>query len=112
MPGSAKWPPPPDIESIQQLVAEADIEGFIADGAHPDEYEAEAEMLFAQIEHASTDELTAARLLPIIEVIWTRAFNLPADELAERRAKLHGLAEQIARFFGPDARPQVRGVKA
>lgn len=108
MPSTAKWPPPPDIDSIQQLVAEADIEGFIADGAHPDEYEAEAEMLFAQIETLGTDELTADRLLPIVEAIWTRAFNLPADELAERRAKLLLLAEQIARFFGPDARPQVR----
>ena len=26
---SSPWPPPPDIESIQELVAAADIEGFI-----------------------------------------------------------------------------------
>ena len=34
------WPPPPDIDSIQELVATADVEGFIAEGAPPDEYEA------------------------------------------------------------------------
>lgn len=104
------WPPPPDIDSIQHLVAEADIEGFIADGAHTDEYEAEAEMLFQRLEHFTTDQITPAHLLHILEDIWTRAFNLPADELEQRRPKVVALAEQIARFFGPEAKPQVRGV--
>lgn len=112
MPSSAKWPPPPDNESIQQLIAEADVEGFIADGAHSDEYEAEAEMLLGQIEHFATEELTAERVLPILEAVWTRAFNLPEDELQERRPKLLVLAQQVARFFGPDAKPQVREAQA
>ena len=68
---SQPWPPPPDLDSIQELVATADIEGFIAKGAPADEYETEAELLFNQLENA--------------------------------------LAQQIARFFGPEAQPQVRG---
>lgn len=35
---SRPWPPPPDLDSIQELVANADVEGFIADGAPVDEY--------------------------------------------------------------------------
>ena len=88
----------------------ADVENFIADGAPPDEYETEAALLFGQIQHLPTDELRAARILPILESIWNRSFELDDPSLLERRPKLAELAGQIERFFGPGARPQVRGM--
>ena len=103
------WPPPPDIDSIQELVATADIEGFVAKGAPADEYETEAELLFVQIENFPTADLVPDKILPILEDIWARNFSMPADELLQRRPALLSLAEQIARFFGPEAQPQVRG---
>ena len=107
---SKPWPPPPDLDSIKELVANADVEGFIADGAPADEYETEAELLFQQIQHLSTDELLAATILPILESIWNHSFEQSDPGLADRKPKLIELAGQIERFFGPGARPQVRGM--
>ena len=107
--GSAPWPPPPDLDSIKELFANADVEGFIAAGGPVDEYETEAEELHMAIETWQTSELTAARLLPILTDIWEGAFSLSDDETAKRVPKLQALAAEIERFFGPEARPQVRG---
>ena|ERR1700722_4343474 len=102
------WPPPPDLESIQDLVRAADIEGLIANGAPADEYEPEEEQILPAIQHLSTNELTAPNLLPILEAIWRKSFTLDEAELSSRRPALEGLAQQIARFFGPEAQPQTR----
>jgi len=106
---SKPWPPPPDFASINELVATADIEEFIAEGSPPDEYEIEAEELFEAIKDFPTTELTVARLMPVLEEIWARAFSLDAGVMAARKPKLEALAAQIARFFGPEAKPMVRG---
>lgn len=106
---SVPWPPPPDLASIQELFATADIEGFIADGAPADEYETEADELFAAIEHFPTAELLRAKLMPILEGIWRKSFSLDDAGLALRRSALDELAAQVERFFGPESKPQVRG---
>ena len=106
---SQTWPPPPDLASIKELTRDADVEGFIADGSPADEYDAEAEDLFRAIEHYATKELVAVRLMPILKRIWAVNFNVSGDELASRLPALEGLANQIARFFGPEATPLVRG---
>jgi hypothetical protein len=105
---SKPWPPPPDLESIQELVATADVEGFIADGAPADEYETEAELLFLAIENFPTADLLAPKLSAILDSIWTKNFSLDDAALAQRRPALLALAQQIERFFGPEAKPQVR----
>jgi hypothetical protein len=105
---SKPWPPPPDIDSIQELVATADVEGFIADGSPPDEYESEAELLFVAIENFPTADLLTPKILAILEPIWRSSFSLDESNLATRRPALEGLAQQIERFFGPTAQPQVR----
>jgi hypothetical protein len=106
---SNAWPPPPDLASIRELVRASDIEGHIAEGAPSDEYEPEEESIFASIAHLSTSEITAPILNPILEQVWRDSFALDDDSLAQRRPALHELARQIARFFGPEAQPQVRG---
>ena len=106
---SKPWPPPPDMDSVQELVANVDVEGFIAEGSPADEYETEADLLFHRVQSFSTDELTSAKLLPILENIWKRSFELSEAGIAMRRPKLIELAGQIERFFGPEAKPQVRG---
>ena len=102
------WPPPPDIESIQELVATADIENFIADGAPADEYETEAELLFNAIENFPTADILAPKLMAILEDIWRKSFSLDAAALTARKPQLEALARQIERFFGPEAKPQTR----
>ena len=104
----ATWPPPPDRASIDELVAAADVEGFVAEGAPADEYESEAETLFAAIRHFPTADLVPETLMPILMGIWRENFSLDDAGVAERTPALRGLAEQIARFFGPEAQPSVR----
>ncbi len=105
---SKPWPPPPDLESIQDLMREADPEGHIADGAPADEYEPEEEQLFAAIQYHPTADLLATNILPILEAIWRSSFSLDDAALTQRRPALLALAQQIERFFGPAAQPQVR----
>lgn len=102
------WPPPPDIESVRELVRSADPEGHLADGAHADEYEPEEEEILTAIAHLPTSELVVGTTLPLIEAIWRRSFVLDDTAMSERRPALLGLAQQIERFFGPEAKPQVR----
>jgi hypothetical protein len=106
---SKPWPPPPDLESIQELVRAADPEGHLAEGAPADEYEPEEEAILAAIQHLSTADLTVSNLQPTLEYIWRSSFNLNASELASRVPALTSLAQEIERFFGPEAKPQVRG---
>jgi hypothetical protein len=106
---SAPWPPPPDLESIQQLVREADTEGLIQYGDAPaDEYDGEAETLHAAITRFPTSQLIVANLQPIIETIWQKSFNLDEAALEKSHPAIVALAQEIERFFGPEAKPQVR----
>ncbi len=107
---SKPWPPPPDLDSIKELTRDADVEGLIlAHGAPADEYDGEAELLFDAIVHFPTAQLIESNLMPILEPIWQQNFGLDESDQIRRRPALEGLAQQIARFFGPEATPQVRG---
>ena len=106
---SKPWPPPPDLESLKELVRDADTEGFIElQDAPADEYDGEAEELYIKIAYSPTASIVVAQLLPHIEYIWKRAFEYSDEELLRARPKLKKLAQQIERFFGPEAKPQVR----
>ena len=76
------WPPAPDLASIQELVRDADTEGFIANGSPADEYDSEAEELHARIAHLQTGEITTSNLLPLLEDIWRANFIDDEKELA------------------------------
>ena len=109
---SAPWPPPPDLHSIRELVRAADPEGHIADGSAADEYEPEEDAIFAAIAHLPTAGITELTLTPIIEQVWAESFAHDDVALARSRPALQNLAQQIARFFGPEAKPLVRGRSA
>jgi len=104
----SQWPPPPDLESIQQLVREADPEGHLAEGAPADEYEPEEELLFLALAPLPTQQLIVSNVLPVIEEVWRTSFALDDGALDQRHPALMALAQQIARFFGPEAKPLVR----
>jgi hypothetical protein len=106
---STPWPPPPDLDSIKELVRDADIEGLIENhGAPADEYDTEAQDLHAAIAHFPTSKISCSNLMPELEAIWRKNFIDDSADLALRRPALEKLAQQIARFFGPEAAPQVR----
>jgi hypothetical protein len=95
---------------MKQLVREADTEGLIQYGEAPaDEYDGEAEALLAAVSRFATAQLTLTNLQPIIETIWQKSFNLDDAALDKSRPSIISLANEIERFFGPGATPQVRG---
>jgi hypothetical protein len=105
---SAVWPPPPDLDSLKELFATADVEGLIADECPLDEYDPEAKHFYEATIGFSTSKFAAEQTLPILEQLWVKQFTLNEEQLAQRRPALTELAQQIARFFGPEAKPQVR----
>ena len=104
------WPPPPDIESIRELVRAADPEGHLAEGAPLDAYEPEEDAIFENVAHLGKSELVSGNTLSIIRGVWQKSFHLNNAEMAEREHALIGLAERIEQFFGPEATPQVRSL--
>jgi hypothetical protein len=105
---NAPWPPPPDLDSLKELFATADVEGLIADECPLDEYDPEAKHFFEATIDFPSSKFTAEQTLSLLEQLWVRQFALDEEQLAQRRPALTTLAEQIARFFGPEAKPQVR----
>ena len=106
-----RWPPPPDLESIRELVRTADPEGHLAEGAHADEYEPEENAILEAIGHLDTPDLLATTTRPLIEAIWQKSFGHENTVGSKRTKALAGLAHEIERFFGPQAVPQVRSTK-
>jgi hypothetical protein len=65
-------------------------------------------MLHAEIADLPTSEITADKLMPTLQRIWRTNFIDDDAELALRSPALRALAEQVARFFGPEAQPHTR----
>jgi hypothetical protein len=105
---SAPWPPPPDLDSLKELFATADIEGLIADDCPLDEYDPEARHFYEATTGLPSSNFAAKQTLPFLEELWVKQFMLNEEQLALRRPALMKLAEQIARFFGPEAQPHTR----
>jgi alkylated DNA repair dioxygenase AlkB len=99
------WPPPPDLESLKELFATADVEGLIADDCPIDEYDPEAKSFYESTMGWPTEKFTAMHILPLLVSLFEKQFH---EEHTERTSALQGLAAQIEHFFGPEARPQVR----
>ena len=105
---SAAWPPPPDLDSLKELFATADVEGLIADHCPIDEYDPEAKHFYEETTGFTTQQFASDEILPLLERLWVKQFMLTDQQLAQRQPALEALAKQIARFFGPKAQPQTR----
>ena len=103
---SKPWPPPPDIDSIQELVAAADVEGLIADGCPLDEYDPEAKHFYETTLGWPSVKFKSEQIVPVLTEIFAEQFN---EERVGRSPALSQLGAEIERFFGPEAKPQVRG---
>ncbi|CAN5766091.1 hypothetical protein BH10ACI4_BH10ACI4_14600 [soil metagenome] len=93
-------PPRPDLESVQDILRTADVEGLIAEGAPADEYEPEEALLLAAIQHLPSTEIHPATLMPILENIWHKSFAPTSSEMEERRTALKSVAARIEHYFG------------
>lgn len=102
------WPPAPDLFSLKELFATADVEGLIADDCPSDQYDPEAQHFYEETRGFPTGRFAREQTLPLLRKLWAKQFELDGEHLAERRPAFTELANQIARFFGPEAQPTVR----
>jgi hypothetical protein len=105
------WPPPPDLASLKELFAIADIEGLIADDCPLDEYDPEAKHFYEATLGWPNSKFTEEKTIPVIKELWVKQFMLNDEQLAQRTPAIAELASQIARFFGPEAQPQTRSAE-
>jgi hypothetical protein len=96
------------LDSLKELFATADVEGLIADECPLDEYDPEAKHFYEATKGFPTSKFSSEENLPLLEQLWVKQFMLNEAQLAQRRPALLALAQQIARFFGPEAQPQTR----
>ena len=89
-----------DLDSVNDLVTEQDVEGFIADGAPADEYEGEIEEVFAALHALLADEATQGKIVDVLRQTWRKNFSLSDAELDLRGPGLEKIAERILHFFG------------
>jgi hypothetical protein len=89
-----------DLESVNDLTTEADVEGFIADGAPADEYESEVEDVFAALVKLPAEEATKDAIVAIYGQVWKANFSLSDEEVLKRRAAFEGIVERILHHFG------------
>src|SRR6202022_4171990 len=67
---SVPWPPPPDLDSLKELFATADVEGLIADECPLDEYDPEAKHFYEATIGFPASKFVANETLPFLEQIW------------------------------------------
>lgn len=89
-----------DLESVNDLITEADIEGFIADGAPADEYESEVEEIFAALVELPAEDATKDEIVAIFDGVWKKNFSLPDTELLKRRPAFEKVVDRILHHFG------------
>lgn len=83
------------LTQIQNLLREEDIEGLIAVGAPADEYNAEAEIVFAALSGLEASKLSSEARLDLIIHVWQNAFNLSGSDIKQRLPNLTMLAKRI-----------------
>jgi hypothetical protein len=89
-----------DMESVQDLVRGADIEGFLAEGEPADEYEPEEMAIFSAMSAWPAATFTKANVMAVVVEVWRKSFSLDDAEMSARLSKMDGLAGQFVHFFG------------
>lgn len=86
------------LQTIQALLREADIEGYIELGAPADEYDSEAEIITTSMNQLSGVETTQENIAAIIFHVWRQSFNLDDSDLTARQPAINSVAKIIMRY--------------
>jgi hypothetical protein len=83
------------LEKLDAILAQEDVEGFIAAGAPLDEYHDEAAQIIAAIGVMEPASVTSESVLATLSYIWMRSFGLSTEDMALRLPALKQIAGQI-----------------
>jgi hypothetical protein len=90
-----------DRASLEELIQNADIEGFIAKGSPADEYDLEVDSVLKVLQQIPPGLATGTRIISLFEDVWRKAFSLSEDEIMDRREAFEEIADKLLHFF-PD----------
>ena len=88
-----------DLESLEELIRTADIEGYLAEGAPQDEYDLEIAALLTRLHEIPPGDATREHLVSLLETVWQSAFSLSPADLLERRPAFMAIADKLLHFF-------------
>ncbi len=82
-------------DSLNALLQEEDIEGFINLGAPSDEYLSEATNIATAISLLKKDEVTKDNITALITLEWMQSFNLLESDMESRKYAIQRIAKSI-----------------
>lgn len=83
------------VSSIDNILIQEDIEGFIEAGAPADEYQDEAAQIAASIARLAEADFLEENILAIISLIWIKSFELAEKDVALRLPALRRVTRAI-----------------
>ncbi|MFZ5930347.1 MAG: hypothetical protein ACOY15_03915 [Pseudomonadota bacterium] len=83
------------VSSIDNILIQEDIEGFIEAGAPADEYQDEAAQIAASIARLAEADFLEENILAIISLIWIKSFELAENDVALRLPALRRVTRAI-----------------
>ncbi|MEQ1890364.1 MAG: hypothetical protein ABL951_14480 [Alphaproteobacteria bacterium] len=83
------------VSSIDTILIQGDIEGFIEAGAPADEYQDEAAQIAASITLLAEEDFREEYILAIICLVWIKSFDLAEEDVALRLPALRRVTQAI-----------------
>ena len=83
------------VSSIDNILIQEGIEGFIEAGAPADEYQVEAAQIAAAISLLAEEEFREENILAIISLVWIKSFELSEGDVALRLPALRRVTQAI-----------------
>lgn len=83
------------VSSIDTILVQEDIEGFIEAGAPVDEYQDEAAQIAAAITLMTAENFDKDNILAVVSLVWMRSFGLGEEDVALRLPALRRVAQAI-----------------
>lgn len=83
------------VSSIDSILIQEDIEGFIEAGAPTDEYQDEAAQIAAAITLLAEEDFRDKNILAIISLVWMKSFELGEEDMALRLSALRCVTRAI-----------------
>ncbi len=83
------------LSSIDNILIQEDIEGFIEAGAPADEYQDEAAQIASALTALAQDDFIEDNILAIVSLVWMKSFGLGEEDMALRLSALRRVTQAI-----------------
>ena len=82
-------------KALESILRNEDIEGLIAIGAPPDEYDLEAKYIAEGISKLERDQINQETIVAIVSIVWIDQFGYSSEEILLRVPSFRRVAENL-----------------